>query len=270
MNTPFDLDTAIDAALARGRAAWPEISVAADRFAAHVRALGVGAAMLGKYGADLYFAWACTERDPGALRLFHSRVLPTIDPHVARLGMWGAHLDELHQDLSVYLLADRRPRLAGYAGRGPLLGWLRTVAARRALRMRQAGSSQRRRLDRLGPGEWDGSGWIGPEGAAMRRRFGPEVQRALQECLAELPPAWKVLLRMHCLEGRHVDEIAREHGVHRATVFRWFASIRSAVSAGLCARLTPRLPAAEMTALIGDLRDDLQIDVDDFLGERAA
>jgi RNA polymerase sigma-70 factor (ECF subfamily) len=267
MNSPCDLDTAIHAAAARGRALWPGISVPLERFTAHVREMGVGRALLAKYGADLYFACACIQHDEGALRLFHSRVLPTVDPHVARLGLRGPNLDDLRQDLFIYLLADRRPRIAGYAGRGPLLGWLRTVAARRALRLQRAGAAQRR-LDRAVPEPCAGPG-SDPERGALKRRLAPHLQRALEESLIALSPRWKALLRMHYLDGLTVDAICSRCQVHRATVFRWFAAIRAHITEQMQARL--RLPMAELEALIDDLRDDLSINVERFLaGERRA
>lgn len=268
MNTCSEMDTAISAAVAKGRALWPEITVPVERFSEHVREIGADHQMLHKYGADLYFACACTQRDQSALRLFHSRVLPTVDRHVARLGMWGAHLDELHQDLCVYLLADRHPRIAGYAGRGPLLGWLRTVAARRALAIQRAKVRQRRREKVLhdateAPG-------CDPERGAMKRRFGPELQRALQESLSTLTPQWKAILRMHYLDGLHIETICEHFGVHRATVFRWFSAIRAQVMAEIHARLAARLTPAEVKALIDELRDELHINIDNFLEEHHA
>lgn len=260
---PSELDLAIDSAVAEGRARWPQISIPVDLFTAHVRSVRTGESMLAKHGADLYFAFACVQRDRSALRLFQDRILPAVDRHVARLGMRGSLLDDLRQDLCLYLLADPRPRLSHYRGQGSLLGWLRVIAARRALRKRPPREMSVEDLppDRLVDRGQD------PETVTLRRRFGPRVQRALEESLAALSSQHKALLRRHYAEGLSIDEIGVRHGVHRATVARWLAAIRARVTAELHGRLStpPGMAPGEIRLLVDDLREELFSSVERFL-----
>jgi RNA polymerase sigma-70 factor, ECF subfamily len=265
MNHPSELDIAINTAVAEGRARWPRIAIPVDLFTAHVHNVRTGEDMLAKHGADLYFAFACLRRDRSALEELQSRILPAVDRHVARLGMRGSLLDDLRQELCLYLLADPAPRLSNYRGHGSLLGWLRIVAARRALR-----KSRRREesLDQLGLEQLSDPG-PGPETTALRRMFGPRMQRALEASLEALSPQQKTLLRRHYAEGQSIDVIGARHRVHRATVARWLAAIRARITAELHRRLVapPGMEAAEIRLLVDELRDELFGSVERFLRE---
>jgi RNA polymerase sigma-70 factor (ECF subfamily) len=265
MNQSPELDLAIHTAVAQGRARWPQISIPVELFTAHVRSVRTEESMLAKHGADLYLAFACVQRDRGALQLFQDRLLPAVDRHVARLGMRGSLLDDLRQDLCLYLLADPVPRLSNYRGQGSLLGWLRVIAARRALRRRR-----RRELsvEELRPEQLIDRGHD-PETTTLRRRFGPRLQRALEESLAALSPQHKTLLRRHYAEGLSIDQIGARHRVHRATVARWLAAIRARVTAELHRRLStpPGMAPGEIRLLVDELRDELFGSVERFLRE---
>jgi RNA polymerase sigma-70 factor (ECF subfamily) len=260
-----ELDLAISTAVEQGRARWPQISIPVDLFSAHVHSTRTGESMLAKHGADLYFAFACVQRDRSALQLFQDRILPAVDRHVARLGMRGSLLDDLRQDLCLYLLADPVPRLANYRGQGSLLGWLRVVAARRALRRRRPREIS---VESLPPDQFLDHG-LDPEASALRRRSGPRLRRALEESLAALSPQHKLLLRRHYAEGLSIDEIGTRHRVHRATVARWLVAIRAQVTAELYRRLRtpPGMAPSEIRVLVDELRDELFGSVERFLRE---
>jgi RNA polymerase sigma-70 factor (ECF subfamily) len=265
MNSSPDLDLAIRTALQQGRARWPQITVAADRFSAHVHSMKTDQPMLAKYGADIYLAFACVQRDRSALALLQDQLLPAVDRHVVRMGMRPSLLDDLHQDLLLYLLCDPVPRLRSYRGRGSLLGWLRTVAIRRAFLLRRHGRELS--VDEVAP-ELLCAGGPDPELQVLRRRFSPRVRRALEESLAALPRRHKVLLRRHYARRESIDVLARRYGVHRATVARWLAEVRAWLTRELQRRLDPpRLVAAEIGLLVEELRDDLCGIVGRFLQE---
>jgi RNA polymerase sigma-70 factor (ECF subfamily) len=259
------LEDAIRDAERAGRAAWEGVDVPSEIFARHCRRVRAGTEELGRNGADLYLACACAEGDQQALRLFERRVLPAIDPYIARLGLNAAGMDEVRQLLRVRLFADR-PRIATYSGLGPLVSWLRIVAVRVAFE--RTGTS---------PGDASDGEAVGklvatagdPELGLTLNRFRDRFQQALDESFSRLSPRARTLLRMHYVDGLSIDAMGAIYHVHRATVARWLVGIRSTIMAGLREKLMTdaRPTSSDFRSLAAALRDELHISVERVLGD---
>src|SRR5688572_33291625 len=90
---------------------------------------------------DVALAQACAAGDPAALATFEQRCLGApLDRVLMRLGATSAEIDEVKQQLRLKLLVaepDRKPRITEYSGRGALEAWVRVVAVRAFLDLRQ-------------------------------------------------------------------------------------------------------------------------------------
>lgn len=160
-----------------------------------------------------------------ALELDFFSALPRI---LARLRLSAEDVSELGQRLRVSLLVgnpDGAPKLASYAGSGPLAGWLRAVATRAAL-------SELRRLPRdREHGDFDSQmmGFATQADDAMRslhQAHASQLEAAMRAALAELGSRDRNVLRMYVVDGANIDAIGAVYQVHRATIARWIAEIR--------------------------------------------
>src|SRR2546425_4877509 len=96
-----ELEAALQALLARGRAAWPALELPAAAFARHLGAVAAArrVALTDLRAEDLYLACACTRSDPRALAEL-DRLLPDACASLPR----GAPADEVRQLLRTRLL----------------------------------------------------------------------------------------------------------------------------------------------------------------------
>jgi RNA polymerase sigma-70 factor (ECF subfamily) len=130
------------------------------------------------------------------------------------------------------------PRIAEYAGRACLRGWLGAVAKRTALNLRRNKDDQRHSMfsstaHALGAD-------VGPEIALLKSRYRREFEAAIRASLASLPAPDRSLLLLQ-LEGLTLPQLAAMHNVSRATVTRRLASARDALYVGTRRNLTERL-----------------------------
>ncbi|HSR96999.1 MAG TPA: hypothetical protein VLM79_08125 [Kofleriaceae bacterium] len=75
----------------------------------------------------------------------------------------------------------------------------------------------------------------------------------------------------HALDRINIDQLARMHGVHRATAARWIQAAREAVVAGthreLCKRL--RLSRSEVASVIRLIHSELEVSLSRALRQPA-
>jgi RNA polymerase sigma-70 factor (ECF subfamily) len=254
-----DLDAAAQEAWAAGAAAWTGTSLTARDFAAWVRDSGITIEVLGQRPADLYLAAACARGDAAAVAAFDRAFLQAPGP----IGAGRAtpqQLDEIRQRLRVKLLAGPTPNIATYRGLGPLSAWVRVATARVTAHLQE-----RERDDRQDGALIDALVHMGadPEAVAARLEHQEEFRQALTECLKELSPRDKTLLRMNLNDQMNIDEIGVVYRVHRATVARWLAAIRSQVFDGVCQRLSLKLRSSpsEVASLVRLVRSDVDVSI---------
>ena len=255
-----------------GRAAWPTVDVELDRFAAHVaRHVGEGDGRGGRadagtsadlLGADLYLACACAGGDPAALRLFEDQVLPQADAALRRLDSSPAFADEVRQLLRQKLFVgdgEAAPKIADYAGRGPLVTWVRVAAVRTALNLLGAGKRETAmtssQMAALAPPVDD------PSLRYLKAQFADEFEAALGRACAALTDRDRTILRLRFADDLNIDQIGGLYGVHRATVARWIARIRDEIFAAtrndLVGRL--RLDESDFDSLLRLARSQLDL-----------
>jgi RNA polymerase sigma-70 factor, ECF subfamily len=259
------------AALERGRAAWPGVSLSARSFLAHVARVDATDGELSRYGADLVLACACSAADEQAVGYLEREILSDVVPALFGMGLASGDVEEVLQRARVLLLTRPSLQIAGYAGRGPLVGWVRTAVTRVALRfLRQRANGPRPLSD--GVMERLVASGADPVVTATRDRFRGDFQCALEESLTALTTRAKEVLRLHYLERQSIDEIGRVYGVHRATVARWLGTIRSTLLANVRSRLGRELhpSSADFRSLAAAVQEELHVSIDRLLGRPAA
>jgi RNA polymerase sigma-70 factor (ECF subfamily) len=224
--------------VAIGRAAWPRLALAPTqrvrRLAARLEAGNAAAVQaqlqaLRPHAAELFLASACAEGVAGAVAEFTSRYLGPLPRYLARMKPDDAFVDEVRQRLSMKLLVatpESPPRIAEYAGRGPLASWVRVAALHLAISLRRADPAAR-----AGDGEdldEHAAPAPDPEVELLARRYRPAFEGALREALAHLDSDEREVLRLYYLDGMTVDTLGERLGVGRSTAARRVAAARRA------------------------------------------
>jgi RNA polymerase sigma-70 factor (ECF subfamily) len=128
---------------------------------------------------------------------------------------------------------DGRPagKLAYYSGRGSLAGWLRAVVAQLAIdqhrkQARLVQTEEDADFDRMIQHGRDDNKWSGhaevldPEMAVSNKFAGAQVQKALAECIQQLPAEDRLLVKLYYFDGLRLREAGAVLGVHEATASR--------------------------------------------------
>lgn len=186
---------------------------------------------------DLFFANACLEGHPAALRRFKDRYVPVVRKALARL-VSEFDRDDIEQRLVEALLVGsprRAPALTKYEGRGSLEQWVRISASRFALswmRSERAERAVRGRalLEAVAAGP-------DTELLYLKQSFHREFGTAIESALGVLTPKQRLLLHLHYVGGMTLTCVARAFGVSQPTVSRWLAAIHAGVSRRLRASL---------------------------------
>jgi RNA polymerase sigma-70 factor (ECF subfamily) len=244
---------------------WPELPAPDEAFdAVMARARGADDdAQL--HAADLFVAHHALLGNARALAVVQDQ-LAQLRPVLRRTGAGATLIDELVAELPFDLLAPRPgapPRLAAYAGRGPLAGWLRVVAVRTLVERRRRGGLQ------LDDGVLDelAAAQLGPELTMLRLRYRDELAAAVAAAVAALDPQHRLLLRQHYLDGLSIDRLAALHGIHRATAARRLASCREELAAAVRDGLMSKLGIGDNTldSIVRLVGSELELGLDQYL-----
>jgi len=176
-------------------------------------------------------------------------------------------LGELRQQLRVKLLVGVNPKIGLYRGQGTLAGWVQVCATRTALNLKRG------RLNQVPDGNLAIESLVSQEPnaemlmAAIQNRNG--LGAALSRCLSALTGKEKTLLYMFFVDGMNIEQMGDVFGVHRATIARWMAVVRSRVLAQVCRTASADLCAtrAEVLSLMGLARSDIDINVKTILAQ---
>lgn len=149
------------------------------------------------------------------------------------------------------------PKLALYAGRGPLRAWLRVMMARRMLNaqrdsIRHAELEARLIVDIAADPQ-------APEVAILQSRHVGDFRAALHESLAALASEPRRILQMHYGQGLNLVAVGAAHGWSKSTAGRRLAEARQDLLDGIRERLQARLSVtpAELESLIVIMRSQL-------------
>jgi RNA polymerase sigma-70 factor (ECF subfamily) len=259
------LAEALDAVLARARAAFPSVAMDEAAFVAWL-APRVTGALEAMPVEELFLAWACARGDGAAIRELDARFLARLGPAVRRVDPSPEFLDDVLQHLREKLLVGSPPRIDSYDGAGPLMSWLRAAAVRTALNARRPGAREvaaddaaLEALPLSGPN---------PELAAVRTQHRAVFSESFQAALASLSPRERNLLRLQALDGLSLGAIGEMYGVNKSTVSRWLSRahevLLSATREGLARRLA--LDDAALESLLRAMRESLELSIARLLG----
>jgi RNA polymerase sigma-70 factor len=121
---------------------------------------------------------------------------------------------EIEQNLREHLFVAKpgeRPKIAQYAGRGELSGWIGVSATRAALRARKKTEREVSESGVISRAVADGD----VELAFVKEAYRPAFKEAFHEALASLDAKERLLLRQHAVDGLGIDALGELYGVHR-------------------------------------------------------
>jgi RNA polymerase sigma-70 factor, ECF subfamily len=272
-----DLERALAALVARGRAAWPGFLVDDASFAAHVAArwtdaVVTPAALDAGEAADLYLACACTRGERAALTAFDATHRKLIRDAVRRINARPQVVDD-----ATHLVIDRLlvaapgepPRIAQDTGRSPLAAFVRVVAVRIALDVVRS-----ERADRIGD---DALADIGddrddPELQYLKQLYKDQFRVAFAAALSRLSARERALLRYQVVDDLSVDQIAALLGRPRSTVGRHLVEARNELIAETRAELRRqlRIERNELSSVLRLVQSSVDVSVRRLLGEGPA
>jgi RNA polymerase sigma-70 factor (ECF subfamily) len=268
LNPDHRLERQLVDVIQRARTGWPELDLDELAFVNHLahRLIPdeqVADQLESLHAPDLWLAFGCAIRHDTAIRAFDGEVLAQVGSLIARLQPAPHLVDDVRQQLRHKLLVAEpgaEPRIAEYAGRGPLTAWVRVAATRAALDILRATGARGDadvEPDDLAPGS------DSPELEYLKERYRPQFKAAFQRALANLDGEQRTVLRLHVVEGLNIDEIGAILRVHRSTIARWIAAARVTILAEARRQLQRELglDAAEFDSLAGVVRSQLSLSI---------
>lgn len=222
---------ALDRALEGARDRWPRMIVAREAVLARVRSELGDPASEAALGAlvlpDLVWSVALAGGEAEAIAAFEREVLASIDGALARVDRDPAFAEAVRQELRVKLLVGEGgggPRIAAYAGRGPLKHWVIVAAIRLAYDLK------RRRGDTpAGDDDIDAAIFDDAERQYVRAESRALLKQWMEEGLRALDDRRRGVLHLYFVEDVASEAIARMYGVHRGTIARWIEEARESV-----------------------------------------
>jgi RNA polymerase sigma-70 factor (ECF subfamily) len=228
-------DPAIAPLIARGAAECPGIVEPPTLRELLASCIAQGVQHLDARAADLYLAAACAAGDAVAVALLDARLPALVRPALVRLRVAASDHDEIVQRVRVALLVRDQSGtcgLSGYSGRGALHAYVRSAAARIALKRLQ------REIAPLSADHSDLMTWLpdvndSPELALLKQRCRDDVRAGFESAIASLTRRERTLLRQHYVDGLTIDVLGSLHQVHRSTCARWIEAAREKILRGV-------------------------------------
>ena len=251
-----------------GRIAWPGLSLDREVFAAHVALVSPGEAPPREHAADLFLACACTEGVPGAVEAFERSIGGDIVRAVARVAPNEAFIDDAAQAVRERLFvpaAEGAPRIALYAGRGPLRAWVKQLAARTAMNLRRGKAESRH--EELGSSPDLAAPVESPETGIVRAKYRGQLDQALAAATRRLDAADREILRLHFIERKTTEAIAAAYGTSKTSAGRRLVAARGTLRALTRAAFCDLagVSVAEFTTISGALRGEMESSVAELL-----
>jgi RNA polymerase sigma-70 factor (ECF subfamily) len=242
-----------------------------EEFAAYVAAhLPPGRDPLESLGevraGDLYLAFACSKGDARAIGVFEVAFIPEVRAAVEKVDRTFG--EDALQNLRTRLLVGTEaspPKITQYAGRGDLKSWVRVAAVRDALMLlrkqkREPRAEEEALLERASP-------MADQEMEFLKEKYRAEFSEAFKSAIGALDKRERNLLRHHYLDELSTEEIGRIYTVHRATVTRWLARIRTTLLVRTRQHLSEKLKVDrnELESIMRLVQSRLHLSVRDLL-----
>jgi RNA polymerase sigma-70 factor (ECF subfamily) len=260
-----ELLVAVDRAVVRAEDDWPEFRLPAGAFRDRLLAI-VGdsdapvEALARLFIADLYLAHACAERLTAAVEAFAERYLSRVAHYVRDYR--DVNPDEVRRQLEDTLLLGNEesgPRIAQYAGRGALGGFVRTAARNAAITLtRRAAPEREIEIEEIA------SVICSPPESTKRvvtSRYNAVIQEAVRAALWTLGRRQRTVVRLHLTQGVSLTQIGKMFSVNQSTVSRWlqaaiehlYAEIRRAI------REAHGVTGSELDSIVRDVRSQIDL-----------
>jgi RNA polymerase sigma-70 factor (ECF subfamily) len=269
MNPPLENPGPVSSFVAAAKVSYPDLFVEDEVVTAHLSRLQLEpSAVAVAHRGDLALAAACAAGDPAAHLVFDRVILSGVGDFVARIDSSPAFAAEVRQDVREKLLLGARedgrvmPRIADYAGRGPLGGWVRVVSVRTAIDLRRG----REQVPGRAVSDEVAEAVLSPELSLLKHSHRGACQDAFDAGLAALTARERNILRLHFADQWSLERLATTYKVHRATVARWLSGARETLLATMADRLGVDLGMGpdEVQSLVGLLRSQLDLSLTRF------
>lgn len=262
-----DAREALTALIASARAAYPEVDVDSQAFAAHLgrHVGGEPSALATVQGASLYLAFSCGLGDAKAIATFRAQFGSDIDRALAKAQSTGIGQDELRQSVEVKLFAggkDGAPHILKYSGRGSLQGWVRVVVTRMVIDRLRSHAAEETPVE-LSVADALGDHGLDPALQLLRARYRDDVHAAIEDAFAQLTSKERRLLRGAVVQGLATDDLGALFGVHRTTAARWVDKAQQRLLELTHTQLGDRLGSEDETVrgLVALVRSQLDVSV---------
>jgi RNA polymerase sigma-70 factor, ECF subfamily len=212
------------ALMTRARERWPTIVCTEDLEAYFAERLQPADSA---HAEDLYLACACATGSTAAIAVLEREYLTQVAHAVRHLGAERDFTDEVTQIVRERLLVgdhERGPKIREYSAKGSIAGWIRVIAVRIAVDLRRATS----RMTSAVPEDLI-SASAAADAVYVKRRYRAVLQDAINRAIVDLSDEQRVLLRQHFVEGITFDALATAAGVHKVTIWRQIATVRSRI-----------------------------------------
>jgi RNA polymerase sigma-70 factor (ECF subfamily) len=157
------------------------------------------------------------------------------------------------------------PKIASYAGEGPLESWVSVTAIRTAISLGRSGGTERQLRDRtLG----EAAGGADPELLVMKGELRAQVEAAFEQALERLGDRERLLLRLYLVSGMTMEDIGKTFDVAHQTVSRWLVRARKQVLAIVRRELARRLKISrsELRSIVRLVASQLNLSISRLLG----
>jgi RNA polymerase sigma-70 factor (ECF subfamily) len=223
---PAALEDQLARMVASAQRRWPRVQVGDESFVSWVaaridRGTPIAKALAKLQTDDLYLACACAAGIPVALAVFDEQILATVAQAVRRIDSSPDFAAEVRQSLRARLFTGTDPRIVGYSGNGPLVGWVRIAAMRAALNLVRG-----RRHEPLERDIADGVEALDPELQLMVESNRAALAQAVRSAVSRLSAEERLLLRLHYLEMLPMERIATVQRTSKSSIFRKLTAIR--------------------------------------------
>ncbi len=213
---------------------------------------------------DLYLACAAAKGDSSAVTLVDERGQQQALNASRKFGESGVVAEEIAQSMRHHLLFASKgapPRIASYAGRGALDGWLRVSATRLLLSAKKSAGREcsNQDIEMAAPGS--------PEDTYLLDRYRKDFAAAFADALMKLEPRDRNLIRLHHIDGVGLDALAQMYKVHASTISRWVSKARDALFDDTRDQLRQRLKLSksEFSDIMAIVRSQLDVSISRYL-----
>ncbi len=218
---------------------------------------------------DLYLSCACALGDPKAMAHFEEKLLPQVAPAIAGINASPTFVAEVKQQIRRKLfLAEGAapPKIAEYAGYGPLVHWLRVVAVRTALNFRRGENRKAVPVDdevlfQL-PGQVRDL-----ELDYLKAHYRQDFTAAFRQALSRLSSQERNVLRLRFVDGLSLSQVGAAYQADKSTISRWIAKSRATLLQLTREELSQRLrlDPKELESLMALVHSQLDVSINSLL-----